>query len=45
MRSHGSKTYQEFLPAFAPVEFGFVQTATPSPNRYKEPIHYAGHLG
>lgn len=45
LRSYGSKTYQEFLPAFAPVEFKFVATATPSPNRYKELIHYAGYLG
>jgi hypothetical protein len=45
LRSYGSKTYQEFLPAFAPVEFKFVGTATPSPNRYKELIHYAGYLG
>lgn len=45
LRSYGSKTYQEFLPAFAHVEFKFVATATPSPNRYKELIHYAGYLG
>lgn len=45
LRSYGSKTYQEFLPAFAPVEFKFVATATPDPNRYKELIHYAGYLG
>jgi DNA modification methylase len=45
LRSYGSKTYQEFLPAFAPVEFKFVATATPSPNRFKELIHYAGYLG
>lgn len=45
LRSYGSKTYQEFLPAFDPVEFKFVATATPSPNRYKELIHYAGYLG
>ncbi len=45
LRSFGSKTYQEFLPAFEPVEFKFVATATPSPNRYKELIHYAGYLG
>ena len=44
LRSYGSKTYQEFLPAFAPVEFKFVATATPSPNRFKELIHYAGYL-
>ena len=45
LRSFGSKTYQEFLPAFAPVEFKSVFTATPDPNRYKELIHYAGYLG
>ncbi len=45
LRSFGSKTYQEFLPLFAGVPFKFVATATPSPNRYKELIHYAGYLG
>lgn len=45
LRSYGSKTFQEFLPAFEPVRFKFVATATPSPNRYKELIHYAGFLG
>lgn len=45
LRSYGSKTYQEFLPAFAQVEFKCVATATPDPNRYKELIHYAGYLG
>ena len=45
LRSFGSKTYQEFLPAFADVEFKTVATATPDPNRYKELIHYAGYLG
>jgi hypothetical protein len=45
LRSFGSKTYQEFLPLFTPVEFKYVATATPSPNRYKEMIHYAGFLG
>ncbi|MEO8391197.1 DNA methyltransferase [Polaromonas sp.] len=45
LRSYGSKTYQEFLPAFAPVEFKFASTACPDPNRYKELIHYAGYLG
>ena len=45
LRSYGSKTYQEFLPQFAGCEFKFVYTATPSPNRYKELIHYAGFLG
>lgn len=45
LRSFGSKTYQEFLPLFDQVPYKFVATATPSPNRYKELIHYAGFLG
>lgn len=45
LRSYGSKTFQEFLPLFAAVPYRFVATATPSPNRYKELIHYAGFLG
>ena len=45
LRSYGSKTYQEFLPLFKGVKHKFVATATPSPNRYKELIHYAGFLG
>ncbi len=45
LRSFGSKTYQEFLPLFNDVQYKFVATATPSPNRYKELIHYAGFLG
>lgn len=45
LRSFGSKTYQTFLPLFDGVKFKFVATATPSPNRYKELIHYAGYLG
>lgn len=45
LRSYGSKTYQEFLTLFADVRYRFVATATPSPNRYKELIHYAGFLG
>lgn len=45
LRSFGSKTYQEFLPLFDPVKYRFVATATPSPNRIKELIHYAGFLG
>jgi hypothetical protein len=45
LRSFGSKTYQSFLPLFEAVPFRFVATATPSPNRYKELIHYAGYLG
>lgn len=45
LRSYGSKTYQEFLRLFDGVPFRFVATATPSPNRLKELIHYAGFLG
>lgn len=45
LRSFGSLTYQTFLTLFEPVEYRFVATATPSPNRYKELIHYAGFLG
>lgn len=45
LRGFGTKTYQEFLPLFADVPYRFVATATPSPNRYKELIHYAGYLG
>lgn len=45
LRSFGSKTYQEFLPLFERVRFKLVNTATPSPNRFKELIHYAGFLG
>lgn len=45
LRSFGSKTYQTFLDMFGGVRYRFVATATPSPNRYKELIHYAGFLG
>lgn len=45
LRSYGSKTYQTFLSLFDGVRYRFVATATPSPNRYKELIHYAGFLG
>ncbi len=45
LRSFGTKTYQTFLPLFEGVPYRFVATATPSPNRYKELIHYAGFLG
>lgn len=44
LRSFGSKTYQTFLTLFDRVWFRFVASATPSPNRYKELIHYAGFL-
>ena len=45
LRGYGTKTYQEFLPLFSNVPYRFVATATPSPNRFKELIHYAGYLG
>lgn len=44
LRSYGSKTYQTFLPKFRDVPYKLACTATPSPNRYKELIHYAGFL-
>lgn len=44
LRSFGSKTYQTFLNKFKGVAFKLVSTATPSPNKYKELIHYAGYL-
>lgn len=44
LRSFGSKTYQTFLQKFNGVPFKLVSTATPSPNKYKELIHYAGYL-
>lgn len=44
LRSFGSKTYQTFIDKFKGVRYKFVATATPSPNRYKELIHYAGFL-
>jgi DNA modification methylase len=45
LRSYGSKTYQNFLTLFSSIKYRFVATATPSPNRHKELIHYAGFLG
>lgn len=44
LRSFGSKTYQTFLDKFKNVPYKLVATATPSPNRYKELIHYAAYL-
>jgi DNA modification methylase len=44
LRSFGSKTYQTFLDKFKGVPYKLVGTATPSPNKYKELIHYAGYL-
>ncbi|RJR07920.1 DNA methylase N-4 [Candidatus Parcubacteria bacterium] len=45
LRSYGSLTFQTFLSIFGAVKYKFVATATPSPNRYKEIIHYSGFLG
>lgn len=45
LRSYGSKTYQTFLGLFNSVPYRYVCTATPSPNKFKELIHYAGFLG
>ena len=45
LRSYGSKTFIEFQQIFDQTRYRFVATATPSPNRYKELIHYAGYLG
>lgn len=45
LRSYGSKTFQTFLTLFDTIPYRFVATATPSPNRFKELIHYSGFLG
>lgn len=45
LRSYGSKTYQTFLRLFKTIKYRYVFTATPSPNRYKELIHYGAFLG
>lgn len=45
LRSYGSKTFQTFLTMFDTIPYRFVATATPSPNRFKELIHYSGFLG
>lgn len=44
LRSFGSKTYQTFLNKFKGVKYKMVATACPSPNKFKELIHYAGYL-
>ena len=44
LRSFGSKTYQTFTELFRGIKYKLAATATPSPNRYKELIHYAGFL-
>ncbi len=44
LRSYGSDTYQSFMVKFRGLKYKLVCTATPSPNRTKELIHYAGFL-
>ena len=44
LRSYGSKTFQTFMQLFRGVRYKLVATATPSPNKFKELIHYAGYL-
>ena len=44
LRSYGSKTFQTFMGLFRGVKYTLVSTATPSPNKFKELIHYAGYL-
>ena len=44
LRSYGSKTFQTFMDLFKGVRYKLVSTATPSPNKFKELIHYAGYL-
>jgi DNA modification methylase len=45
LRSYGSKTFQLFRQIFRVIPYRYIFTATPSPNRYKELIHYADFLG
>ncbi len=45
LRSYGSDTYQSAIKWASKVKYRFVFTATPSPNRYKELIHYGAFLG
>ena len=44
LRSYGSETFQVFMEIFKGLKYKLVATATPSPNRHKELIHYAGFL-
>ncbi len=45
LRDMGSDTYQVFADVCADIAFRFVNTATPSPNRYIELLNYAEFLG
>ena len=44
LRNFGSKTSQVFISKFHGVKYKLVATATPSPNRFKELVHYSGFL-
>ena len=45
LRSFGSDTLPDVSTGVQDGQHRFVATATPSPNRFKELIHYAGFLG
>lgn len=45
LRSFGSKTFHQFRRLCRDVPYRIVATATPSPNRHKELLHYADFLG
>ena len=45
LRGYGTKTFWQFEAKCKDVPFRFVATATPSPNRHKELLHYAHFLG
>lgn len=45
LRSYASKTFWAFMAKCGTVQHRFVATATPSPNRHKELLHYAHFLG
>lgn len=44
LRNFGSKTSQVFITKFHGIKYKLVATATPSPNRFKELVHYSGFL-
>ncbi|MCI0729660.1 MAG: DNA methylase N-4 [Chloroflexi bacterium] len=45
LRTLGTKTTRRFISAFKGLQYRFVATATPAPNRFLELIHYADFLG
>ena len=44
LRSYGSDTFQSFMVKAKGLKYKLVCTATPSPNKCKELVHYAGYL-